>query len=384
MKKIIVLGSTGIIGQLTMDIIRNNPDKYTLVGISAKKNISGLINQINEFKPSAVHIFEDRNYNTAKLKEENKNVDVYTGDSGIYELLDRKCDIVVNAISGFAGLIPSLLTLKHGVRLALANKESMVVAGQLMNDYKEKYNAQIIPVDSEHSAISQCIDDHDEYVKNIILTASGGPFRGKNKEQLKNVTCEDALKHPTWKMGNRITIDSATLMNKGMEIIEAKWLFGLKNNQIHVLVHPQSILHSMVQFIDNNYMGLMSEPDMRIPIAYALSYPERTMNNIGDLDLSTHDLTFEKVDTETFEAIEFAYNVMEKGGTYPVIFNSADEIAVDAFLNNKIGFLDIIDVVKYALNENQNINNPSLQEILTANDHGKSTATQYINYINRR
>ncbi len=384
MKNVIVLGSTGVIGRLTMDVLRQNTDKYRLVGISAKSNIRTLINQIDEFKPSAVHVFDGSDKNVSMIKETCKDIEIYCGNPGIYELLDRDCDVVVNAISGFAGLIPSLESLKRGMRLALANKESMVVAGSLMKDYEKKYKAQILPVDSEHSAIFQCIDTHDAYVKKVILTASGGPFRGKNKEQLKKVTLEDALKHPTWKMGDRITIDSATLINKGMEIIEARWLFGLKNDQIDVIIHPQSIVHSMVQFVDNSYIGLMSVPDMRMPIAYALSYPYRISNDSDQLHLPNLELTFEKVDLETFEAIKLAYNVMNAGGTYPAIFNSADEIAVDAFLNKKIGFLDIIDVVKYTLDKHQNIEEPSLQDIIDANSWGMSAASQYIDHLNYR
>lgn len=384
MKNIIVLGSTGTIGQLTLDVIRNNPDKYRLVGISAKSNINQLIKQIDEFKPLAVHVFDDKYENINILKETFDDIEIYTGNIGIAGLLNRNCDIVVNAISGFAGLVPTLESLKRGFRLAIANKESMVVAGRLVKDFEKKYMAQIIPVDSEHSAIFQCIDKNNSHIKKVILTASGGPFRGKNKEQLKYIKPEDALKHPTWKMGSRITIDSATLVNKGMEIIEAKWLFDLKNNQIDVIVHPQSILHSMVQFLDNSYLGLMSVPDMRIPIAYALSYPERLKNISMELDLYDLNMTFEKVDAETFEAIKLAYDVMEKDGTYPAVFNSSDEIAVNAFLNKKISFLDIIDVIKYVLDKHQNTNDPTLEDIVNAHNWGINTAAQYIKHLNSR
>ncbi|MDI6602100.1 MAG: 1-deoxy-D-xylulose-5-phosphate reductoisomerase [Thermoanaerobacteraceae bacterium] len=379
-KKVIVLGSTGTIGRLTLDVIKRNPDKYELIGVSGKSNINELIKQISEFKPSAVHIYDYKN--VYKIKDEFVNLEVYTGDSGICKLLDRECDIVVNAISGFAGLIPSIESLKRGFRLALANKESMVVAGHLVKDFEKKYMAQIIPVDSEHSAIFQCIDAHDKYVKNVILTASGGPFRGYSKDKLKYVKCEDALKHPTWKMGKRITIDSATLINKGMEMIEAKWLFGLEDNQIKVIVHPQSIMHSMVQFVDNSYIGLMSVPDMRIPIAYALSYPERIKNDCSELDLFYLTMTFEKVDIDSFEAIKLAYNIMKEDGTYPAVFNAADEIAVDAFLNKRIDFLDIIDVVKYVLDKHINIKNPTLEDIIDANNWGMETAMQFIKDLN--
>lgn len=222
-----------------------------------------------------------------------------------------------------------------------------------MKNYEKQYRSHIIPVDSEHSAIFQCINGQNKYIKKIILTASGGPFRGYNKDMLKYVTPEAALKHPTWKMGKRITIDSATLVNKGMEMIEAKWLFGLNHDQIQVIVHPQSIVHSMVQFIDNSYTGLLSIPDMRIPIGYALSFPERIENYCGELNLFGLNLSFEEVDMDTFEAIKLAYDIMKEDGTYPAVFNAADEVAVDAFLRNIIGFLDIIDVIKYVLDKNK-------------------------------
>nr|WP_238988745.1 1-deoxy-D-xylulose-5-phosphate reductoisomerase [Calorimonas adulescens] len=375
-KKIVVLGSTGTIGRLTLDIIRNNSDKYKLIGISCKTNIDLLIKQINEFNVPSVHIYDKENL--YKLTNNFNNLDIYVGESDIGKFLQQDCDIIVNAISGFAGLIPTIESLKLGRRLALANKESLVVAGRLVKNYEKQYRSHIIPVDSEHSAIFQCINGQNKYIKKIILTASGGPFRGYNKDMLKYVTPEAALKHPTWKMGKRITIDSATLVNKGMEMIEAKWLFGLNHDQIQVIVHPQSIVHSMVQFIDNSYTGLLSIPDMRIPIGYALSFPERIENYCGELNLFGLNLSFEEVDMDTFEAIKLAYDIMKEDGTYPAVFNAADEVAVDAFLRNIIGFLDIIDVIKYVLDKNKNIKNPTIADIIEANNWARTAAKRFI------
>lgn len=341
MKRITILGSTGSIGKSALEVITKYRDRFEVVGLTANSNIRLLEEQVNTFKPEIVAVADEAGAIELRKK---LNIDVLSGNTGIAEVASySRSDFVLSAIVGFAGLIPTLSAIKTGKTVGLANKESLVVAGEIVMEEAVKYGAKIIPVDSEHSAIFQCIEGRSrESIKKIVLTASGGPFFGKSKSELDRVTIEDALKHPNWDMGRKITIDSATLMNKGFEVIEAYHLFGLSPDEIDVLIHPQSIVHSMVEFKDRSYIAQLSIPDMKGPIAYALSYPERLDDPMPCLDLSRIEkLTFRKPDTGCFPCLLYAYEASREGGTMPAVLNAANEVAVGAFLQRAIGFNDI-------------------------------------------
>jgi len=360
-KQLAILGSTGSIGRQTLEIVRALPHRFQIVGLAAGKNIDLLAKQINEFKPRFVY------YQDKKSQAHLANAE--------YEFLPLEdiashpqVDTVVIATSGKSGLSPTLAAVKAGKNVALANKESLVIAGEIITNEAKLNAAQILPIDSEHSAIWQCLRGEPQPPAQLILTASGGPFHGYSLAQLSGVTAKQALKHPSWQMGRKVTIDSATLMNKGLEIIEAHWLFDIPINNIKVLIHPQSIIHSMVEFIDGSIKAQLSCPDMRLPIQYALSYPERLANpQLPRVDWSRiKDLTFEQPDFDTFPCLKLAIEAGEKGGTYPVVLCAADEVAVELFLSQRIKFTDIANLVEQALEQHQAIAHPTLEEIIAA------------------
>ena len=356
MKNISVLGATGSIGTQTLDVIKNDRENFKLLAVTANKNYSKMIGIINEFNPKLVALMD--NIAAEKVKEycieNNKDIEVLTGLKGLNRAATLKeIDIVVTSVVGMVGLIPTIQAIKSGKTIALANKETLVVGGDIVINEAIKNNVSILPVDSEHGAIFQCINGNNtKDISKILLTASGGPFRGKNKNGLTKITPEDALKHPKWNMGSKISIDSATLMNKGLEVIEAHWLFGVPYENIQVVVHPQSIIHSMVEYCDGSVISQMATTDMKLPIQYALNYPNRGKIIIDKLDFySLEKLTFEKPDMDTFGCLKLAYEVGKKGGNLPTILNGANEIAVELFLGNKIKFLEIEDIIKDALNK---------------------------------
>ena len=368
MKRIAILGSTGSIGTQTLDVVRNNRDKFEVVAISANKSIDLLLEQIIEFNPKYVAVYDEDS--AIKLKEmitQDVEIKVLSKMEGLVKISTlEEVDVVLTAVVGMIGLVPTMEAIKAKKTIALANKETLVMAGELVMKEARKNNVDILPVDSEHSAIFQCLNgEKKKNVEKIILTASGGPFRGKSKEELKGVTKNEALKHPNWDMGRKISIDSSTLMNKGLEVIEAKWLFDVEAEDIDVIVHPQSIIHSMVQFEDSSVISQMGCPDMRLPILYALTYPDRIETDFERLDLGKiGTLTFEEPDMDTFPCLKLAYEALKLGGTYPAALNSANEVLVNEFLNDKIGFYDIPYYIERTLKEHKNRENATLEEIL--------------------
>ena len=355
MKRIAVFGSTGSIGRNTLEVVRNlNRNGYpvSVEYLTANSNSALLLEQINEFKPKAAAIISKSSFEKLRNNPSETGYELLYGEEGMMEIIKRDdYDLLVNALVGFAGLVPTVEAIKLGKDVALANKESLVIAGGLINELLKKSRSNLIPIDSEHSAILQCIRGESlKSVSKLVLTASGGPFLNYTKEQLKSVTVEQALKHPNWKMGKKITIDSATLMNKGFEIIEGKWLFNMPVENIHVVIHPQSIIHSFVEFSDSSVKAQLGVPDMKIPIQYALTYPERVESDFPRLDFSNlKDLTFTEPDYDKFECLSLAFDVMKMGGTYPAVLNASNEAAVSLFLNRKIKFNDISALIKNAL-----------------------------------
>lgn len=347
MKNIVILGSTGSIGKSALDVIAKFPDKFQIAGLTAGRNSPLLIEQIKQFRPTVVAVSDEKIYK--HLKSTVKGIEILYGPEGISSVAGiPEADTVISAIVGSAGLLPTLAAIRAGKNIALANKETLVIAGDIVMAEVRKYSATLLPVDSEHSAIFQCIRGHDKgSIKKIILTASGGPFVGKTKEELQDVSPEHALKHPNWSMGRKITIDSATLMNKGLEVIEAHYLFGLLPEKIDVLIHPQSIVHSIVEFIDGSYIAQMSMPDMKGPIAYALLYPERLNSVIAPIEWEKLSaITFHKPDNNTFPCLSLAYSALKAGGTMPAVLNASNEIAVAAFLNGIVSFNSIPVIIK--------------------------------------
>ena len=364
MKKLSILGSTGSIGTQTLDIVKNNPHELKVVGLTANKNIKLLKNQINEFKPEAVAVMDNEK---ADLLKEDVDITVYSRIDGIIKIaaLDET-DTVVNSLVGSIGVKPTVEAIRNKKNIALANKETLVTAGSIVMEEVKKNDVNLMPIDSEHSAIFQCLNGENiNDINKIIITASGGPFRDYTKQQLENVSVNDALKHPTWNMGNKITIDSATLMNKGFEVIEAHWLYGIGYKDIEVVTHPQSIIHSLVEFKDNSTVAQLSLPDMKMPIQYALSYPKRFELNVKKLNLTeVKNLSFEKPNFELFPCLKYAYDAGNIGGTIPAVLNAVNEVAVYAFLDNKIKFLDIPRLIKTMIEKHNVIKNPVLNEIL--------------------
>jgi 1-deoxy-D-xylulose-5-phosphate reductoisomerase len=366
MKKTLILGSTGSIGINTLDVIRKHPDKFTVSALTINTRIDLLIPQIQEFKPELVVVVNE--IAAEKLRNSGiVNCRILSGVEGlIYAASNCNYDILLGAMVGFAGLLPTIEAVKRGKRIALANKETLVVAGELVTLLAKKHNAEIIPVDSEHSAIYQClVGENISEVEKLILTASGGPFLNKDKKELDTVTVEEALAHPNWKMGNKVTIDSASLMNKGLEVIEAHWLFGFPKEKIEVVIHPQSIIHSMVEFRDCSVKAQLGVPDMRLPIQYALSFPERLENDFAKTDFKkVKELTFFEPDLEKFKCLQLAYDSLSASGTASCILNAANEVAVEKFLKGNISFNKIPSIIDMALNSIENHRSPDLETII--------------------
>ncbi len=380
-KRISVLGSTGSIGRNTLKIAEMYPDKFKVVGIAARSNINLLEAQIRAFKPEVAAVFDEDA--AKKLRKKNLSAEILSGNEGIIRAATLKnTDMVVSAIVGSAGLMPTFEAIRAGKDIALATKEVLVMAGEIVMAEANKKRVKIIPVDSEHSAIFQCINGRSmDEIQKIILTASGGAFLRKNIAELKKVTPEDALRHPNWSMGRKITIDSATLMNKGLEVIEAYYLFNLPLKKIDVVIHPQSIVHSMVEFIDGSILAQMSEPDMRGPICYALSYPERLKKVLKPLKMpKIRELTFEKPDMKKFPCLGLAYDALKAGGTMPAVLNAANEAAVDAFLNKRIPFTKIHYVVARVMEKHRSIKYGSIEEVTDISTSAKVKAEEIVRY----
>ena len=378
-KKITIFGSTGSIGESTLDIIKNHPDKYEVVGLTANKNYKKLLEQVELFKPKVISISDNDSFKN--FKNINKyNVEVLNGDSSYDEILDYDTDLVIAAITGAIGLMPVVSTLKKGITLALANKESLVCSGMLVTKLAKKKNVKILPVDSEHNAIYQVLDDKNKsLVSKLILTASGGPFLNHNYEQLKKVTPQEAVKHPNWSMGKKISIDSATMMNKGLELIEAFFLFDIPHNQIEVLVHPESIIHSCVEYVDGSVLSQMGIPDMRTPISYTLAYPTRISTNVEKLNLSkVGKLTFFPPSFEKFPCLSLAYESLKIQKSAPAVLNAANEVAVEAFLNNKIKFVSIPKIVEKTLNKTSFYELNSIKDVIKADIEAREYASELI------
>ena len=373
-KQIAILGSTGSIGTQALEVIAAHPDKFEVYAITANNSVDLLIEQAVRFQPEMVIIANEQHYAYIKKALENYPIKVYAGVKAICEMVELpSVDVVLTAMVGYAGLLPTIHAVKAGKRIALANKETLVVAGEIICDLAQQYRSAIIPVDSEHSAIFQClIGEQNASVEKIILTASGGPFRQKTYDELRQVTTRDALKHPNWEMGAKITIDSASLMNKGFEVIEAKWLFGLKPSQIEVLIHPQSIIHSMVQFVDGSVKAQIGLPDMKLPIQYAFAFPQRIENNYPRLDFAQYArFDFQQPDTSKFRNLAFAYDAMEKGGTMPCVLNAANEVVVAAFLEEKIGFLHMSDIIEKTMQTASWIAKPTYEDYVLADKQAR-------------
>ncbi|KZN97630.1 MAG: 1-deoxy-D-xylulose-5-phosphate reductoisomerase [Bacillaceae bacterium] len=382
MKKIILLGATGSIGQQTLDVIRANPDSFRLVAMSFGENIELGLKAVHEFKPELVAVKNREIYDQIRLNIPS-NCQLTYGHDGLCETAAyHKGEIVVNAVIGSVGLIPTLKAIEAKKTVALANKETLVTAGQIVTDYARKHNVQILPVDSEHSAIFQCLNgEKKESVERLILTASGGSFRDKSRNELKHVTVKEALNHPNWSMGAKITIDSATMMNKGLEVIEAHWLFSVSYDQIDVLLHKESVIHSMVEFHDGSIIAQLGTPDMKIPIQYALTYPNRIPSYESErLDLTKYgQLHFEKIDFDRYRCLKFAFDSGKIGGTMPAVLNAANEVAVNAFLEDKIPFLKIEELVERALEEHAPLFNPTLEDIQEADGRTRQFVQSLIN-----
>ncbi len=366
MKNIAVLGSTGSIGTQTLEIVRANDD-LNVVSLAAGSNIEMLEKQIREFKPQVVCVYNEKKAEELKIKVSDTDVKIVTGMDGLIETaVIKTADIVLTAVVGMIGIRPTIAAIKAGKDIALANKETLVTAGHIIIPLAKEYGIRILPVDSEHSAIFQSLQGNKKsQLSKILLTASGGPFRNTPKEDLKNVTVKDALKHPNWSMGRKITIDSATMVNKGLEVIEAKWLFDVDIDNIEVVVQPQSLIHSMVEYVDGGIMAQLGTPDMKLPIQYALFYPDRrTLNGkrVNFFDIA--NITFFKPDRDKFKGFDLAFKAGKTGGSLPTIYNAANELAVSKFLNEEIRFLDIPELIETAMNNHKVIDNPSLEQIL--------------------
>ena len=365
-RRIAILGSTGSIGTQALNVVRRHRDRFAVEVLCAGSNADLLVQQALEFDPNAVVIADEDKYSQVQSALSSTDIKVYAGEEAMVSLMEMESiDMVLAAIVGFAGLKPTLRAIEYGKPVALANKETMVVAGALVTAAAASHHVPILPVDSEHSAIFQCLVGENTGFDKILLTASGGPFRGKKRDELAAVTLEQALKHPNWSMGRKVTIDSATLMNKGLEVIEAKWLFGVEATDIEVLVHPQSVVHSMVQFVDGSIKAQMGVPTMETPIQYALSFPERIESHLPRLDFAKYpSLTFEEPDRDTFRCLDLAYQAIARGGNIPCVMNAANEVAVQQFIEGRIGFLDIADCVAEAMQSAFFIPNPTLEDLL--------------------
>ncbi len=381
MKKIALLGSTGSIGQQTLDVIEKNPDLFSVEVLTANNNVNLLIEQAIKFQPNVVIISNEEKYPIVRQALSHLPVKVYAGCDAIAQIVEMgTIDTVVTAMVGYSGLLPTIRAVKAGKQVALANKETLVVAGDLITRLALEHKSEILPIDSEHSAIFQClVGEAEDTVEKIILTCSGGPFHGKTREQLEKVTLKQALKHPNWEMGAKITIDSATLMNKGFEVIEAKWLFGMRPDQIEVVVHPQSIIHSMVQFCDGSIKAQLGLPDMRMPIQFALGYPIRIKNSLPRFNFSDYQtFTFTTPDTKNFRNLALSFEALNKGGNLACVLNAANEVSVKAFLNEKISFLDISAVNERVMEKISFVKNPELNDYIESDRTARVYAEEVV------
>ncbi len=370
-KQIAILGSTGSIGTQALEVIAENDSLFEVYALTANNQVDLLIEQARKFKPELVAIANETHYSKLKNALTDLPIKVFAGNESIAQVAEMQpIDIVLTAMVGYSGLKPTINAIKAGKKIALANKETLVVAGELICHLAEKYNSAILPVDSEHSAIFQCLTgEGNNPIEKLILTASGGPFRTKTMQELEHVTSAQALKHPNWDMGAKITIDSASMMNKGFEVIEAKWLFGVSPEQIEVVVHPQSIIHSMVQFADGSIKAQLGMPDMKLPIQYAFTYPDRLKTNFPRFDFGIcNQFTFEKPDIERFRNLAFAYYAMDKAGNMPCILNAANEIVVAEFLKDKIGFLQMSDIIEDVLGKAHFVKNPTYDDYVQTDE----------------
>lgn len=381
MKNISVLGSTGSIGTQTLEVIAANPELYRVVALTAQRNAALLIEQALKYKPELVVICDESKYEQVRTALSGTGIKVLAGEAALEDAASLDAaDLVITAIMGAVGLRPTIAAIKAKKDIGLANKETLVVAGQLITQLAREHEVKIIPVDSEHSAIYQClVGEPGDSVEKIYLTASGGPFRGKDRLFLASVTKEAALKHPNWVMGAKITIDSASMMNKGLEVIEAKWLFDLEESQIDVIIHPQSIIHSLVQFTDGSMKAQMGLPDMKLPIHYAMAYPQRVQTNFPRFNFMDYpQLTFQQPDREVFRNLELAYQAMNQGGNMPCIINAANEVVVNAFLEDRIGFLEMSDVIERCMSDIAFIAEPTLHNYLETDQHTRIFAGQLV------
>lgn len=380
-KRVAILGSTGSIGTQALAVMEANPDTFEVEVLTAHDNAALLVEQARKYKPNAVVIVNEDHYTFVKDQLHSEDIKVYAGEGALCSVVQMDTiDLVLTAIVGYSGLKPTIKAIESGKPIALANKETLVVAGELITRLAREKGVNIFPVDSEHSAIFQCITgEFHNKIEKVILTASGGPFRGKKKSELESITKAQALKHPNWTMGAKITIDSATLMNKGLEVIEAKWLFGLKTEQVDVVVHPQSIIHSMVQFEDGSIKAQLGLPDMRLPIQFALSYPDRLKSDFKRFDFANYpSLTFEKPDMETFRNLALAFEALNMAGNMPCVLNAANEVAVAEFLKDRVGFLEMSDIVEKCLTRMDYIKSPAYEDYVNTDKETRIRAYEFL------
>ena len=376
-----ILGSTGSIGTQTLNVIDRHSELFEVYALTAHSNIDLLVEQAKRYRPEVVAIADERHYKTLREALDGLPVKVFAGADSICQIAAMSpIDTVVTAMVGYSGLLPTVRAIEAGKKIALANKETLVVAGELVTDLALRNRVDIIPIDSEHSAIFQClVGENENCVEKLILTASGGAFRDTPKDDLRLATAADALRHPTWKMGAKITIDSATMMNKGFEVIEARWLFDIPIDKIEVIIHPQSIVHSMVQFCDGSIKAQLGQPDMRHPIQYALTFPDRLNAQVERANLADiHQLTFEKPDYEKFRNLGLAYDALRRGGNIPCILNAANEVAVDAFLKGKIGFFAMSDIIEQTISETAFISSPTLDDYIATDREARARTSEKI------
>jgi 1-deoxy-D-xylulose-5-phosphate reductoisomerase len=380
-KRIAILGSTGSIGTQALDVISSHPDAFEVEVLTAQNNARLLIEQAKKFKPNAVVICNENFYADVKEALANEDIKVYSGENALASIVQMDTiDLVLTALVGYSGLKPTIKAIEAGKTIALANKETLVVAGELITTLAREKGVNIYPIDSEHSAIFQCmVGEFHNRIEKIILTASGGPFRGKKKSEIESVKKEQALKHPNWTMGAKVTIDSASLMNKGLEVIEARWLFGVNPNQVEVVIHPQSIIHSLVQFEDGSIKAQLGLPDMRLPIQFALTYPERFKSAFPRFNFANYpSLTFEKPDTETFRNLALAFEALHRGGNMPCVLNAANEVAVTEFLKDRVGFLEMSDIVEQCMAKMDYIKSPSFDDYVNTDKETRIRALSMI------
>lgn len=381
-KRIAILGSTGSIGTQALEVVAAHPDNFEVEVLTAQNNFELLVQQARRFKPNAIVIANEAHYPLVKARLAAEPIKVYAGTNALDAVVQMDTvDLVLTALVGYSGLKPTMTAIQAGKTIALANKETLVIAGELITALAREKGVNIYPVDSEHSAIFQCIvGEFHNKVEKIILTASGGPFRGKKRSDLKLITKAEALKHPNWTMGAKVTIDSASLMNKGLEVIEAKWLFGLSAEQVEVVIHPQSIIHSMVQFEDSSIKAQLGLPDMRLPIQFAMSYPERLKSDFPRFDFANYPaLTFEKPDTETFRNLALAFEALSRAGNMPCVLNAANEVAVAEFLKDRIGFLEMSDIVEECLEKMDYVRNPGYEDFVNTDKETRIKAFELVN-----